>query len=195
MKRIFFVVFLFVISMQFSCGQDEIVDPYVLKKFELGVNAGVSVYSNRHLSNSAFVGYGVSIPIGYWILDRVEIGCKLSSHYGRFVRSASYFTENQSFFDSYITLFAKIKVPVNNKICFFVSPEISDNIINFSNSKVFQLSEDRLKDMYFQYDVGSTFGLTFDLPRNTNLSIGYKVSYAQYWKLRNELDLGFAVKI
>jgi len=194
MKRICLNLLLFLLPLTSVFSQNN-GDTIKIKKWNIGVEGGMCLYKNNRLCDKVFTGYGISVPISYSVSERVDLGIRISSYFGVFNRTGSYYNMYQQFSDISISFFSKFNFPTGKKSSIYLMPIISNNIILFKKASVFLDDNDKIEDHYFQYEMGSAFGYEYKLNKRLGLSVNYLFNYSQFLKFKNEFNLGFLIRI
>lgn len=195
MKRLVIYSILFLLSSTSAFSQKTIGDSTEIKRWEIVIEGGVCLYKNNKLCDNIFAGYGVSVPISYAVSERVNLGIRISSYFGLFNRSGSYYHIDQQFSDIAIACFSKFKFPIGKKSGFYLMPVISNNTIILKNAGVFLNDDDRLDNKYFQYEIGAAVGFEYKLNKRLGLTANYLFNYSQFFKFKNELNIGLLIKV
>ena len=195
MNRLVINSILFLLSFTSVFSQKNIGDSTEIKRWEIGIEGGMCLYKNNKLCDNIFAGYGVSVPISYAVSERVNLGIRISSYFGVFNRSGSYYHIDQQFSDIAIACFSKFKFPIGKKSGFYLMPVISNNTIILKNAGVFLNDDDRLSNKYFQYEIGAAIGFEYKLNKTFGLSANYLFNYSQFFKFKNELNVGLLINM
>jgi len=195
MKRLVIYSISFLLSFTSAFSQKTVGDSTEIKRWEIGIEGGVCLYKNVKLCDNIFAGYGVSVPISYAVSEKINLGIRISSYFGVFNRSGSYYHIDQQFSDITIACFSKFKFPIDKKSGFYLMPVISNNTIILKNAGVFLNDDDRLDNKYFQYEIGSAVGFEYKLNKRLGFTANYLFNYSQFFKFKNELNAGLLINI
>lgn len=194
MRKLVLIIIVFLFSFTSTYGHKFTNDTIKIKKLEFGIGGGIILYKNNKLYDNLFYSGGLSFTLGYNISKKIILGTSLSSYFGEFKRKKSYFYIDQKFSDLYISFISKFKFPLKRKNSLIINPIISENIIIFKKYDVILAKEDELKNKYFCYELGLNIGFQYDINDKIGLSTNYHFSYAQFWGIKNEINLYFLIK-
>ena len=194
MKRICLILLLSLLPPSSVFSQNK-GDTTKIKKWNIGVEGGMCLYKNNRLCDKVFEGYGASVPVSYSVSERVDLGIRISSYFGVFNRTGSYYNMDQQFSDISISFFSKFNFPIDKKSSIYLMPIISNNTILFKKASVFMDDNDKLEDNYFQYEIGSAIGFEYKLNKRLGLSANYLFNYSQLLKFKNEFNVGLLIRI
>jgi hypothetical protein len=194
MKHIWLISFVFLLPLTSVFSQNN-GDTIKIKKWNIGVEGGMCLYKNNRLCDKVFAGYGISVPVSYSVSESVDLGIRISSYFGVFNRNGSYYNLDQQFSDISISCFSKFNFNIGKKSSIYLMPIISNNIVLFKKTSVFMDDNDKLEDNYFQYEIGSAFGYEYKLNKRLGLSANYLFNYSQLLKFKNEINVGFLIRI